>query len=54
VETVVLKCDIQPIYGPDGKVLKSVVVKDATQDAENQTKADLKLKWNHKPPLLGE
>ncbi len=39
------------IYGPNRKILKSVVVKDATQGAEDQTKADSKSKIKHKPPL---
>ncbi len=38
------------IYGPNGKILKSVVVKDATQEVEDQTKADRKRKIKHKPP----
>lgn len=40
------------IYGPNGKILKSVVVKDATQEVEDQTKADAKRKIRNKPPLL--
>lgn len=38
------------IYGPNGKVLKSIVVKDATQEAEDQTESDRKLKLKRKPP----
>lgn len=42
------------IYGPNGKVLKSVVLKDATQEAEDHTKANRKDKMKRKPPLLEE
>ena len=40
------------IYGPNGKVIKSVVVKDATQEVEDHTEANRKSKWKHKPPPL--
>jgi len=42
------------IYGPNGKVLKSVVLKDATQEAEDHTKSVRKDKIKRKPPLLEE
>jgi len=42
------------IYGPNGKVLRSMVVKDANQEAEDRTKADRKLRTKFKPPLLKE
>jgi hypothetical protein len=32
-----------PIYGPDGKIVKSVVVKNATDEPEDRTKEDRKL-----------
>ncbi len=47
------------IYGPNGKILKSVVVKDAAQEVEDQTERDreeqrrLRIK-RKKPPLLKE
>lgn len=40
------------IYGPNGKVIKSVVVKGDTQEVEEQTKADRKSKMKHKPPSI--
>lgn len=46
------------IYGPDGKVLKSIVVKDAIQEVEDRTEQDReeqrKVKIIKKPPLLGK
>jgi hypothetical protein len=43
------------IYGPNGKILKSVFLKDATQEAEDHTKANRKDKMmKRKPPLLEE
>jgi hypothetical protein len=42
------------IYGPNGRVLKSVVVKDATQEIKDQTEEDRKSKMKRKPPLLRE
>jgi hypothetical protein len=46
------------IYGPDGKVLKSILVKDAVQEAEDRTEQDQeeqrKVTILKKPPLLGE
>lgn len=38
-----------PIYGANGKIVKSVTVKHDTQEIEVQTKAD---KWKRKPPSI--
>jgi hypothetical protein len=37
-----------PIYGPDGEILKSVVVKNATDEAEDRTEQDRKRRQDFK------